>query len=151
MRPAGMTQQSSPEDMHSIFVPFSQRTHLEKHLRKEFKCKECPYTCLARSGLQTHVETYHEKQKYPCKLCNTTLSSSQGLACHIKIIHSKSKELRHCCGKCEYKSYWKNNLTEHLKRMHGGSKTHNCYFCGRKFFRFYDLNKHCRLMHTLEK
>ncbi|OXA47381.1 oocyte zinc finger protein XlCOF26 [Folsomia candida] len=126
-----------------------QMTHLEKSSREVIKCHICPQTFLSRDVLFRHVRVVHENQRnHPCVVCDKRFSSSSNLRRHVEARHPANKELKiYSCGKCEYRSHSKHNLTQHSVR-HNAAR-HGCYFCGTKFLMFPDLVGHCRV-HTLE-
>lgn len=126
-----------------------QETHLEKACRKIFHCPRCPQTFLTRHGFQTHVRFGHENEKnFPCKFCPKRFSVPANMRRHVVTRHPENKEAINSCDTCEYKSYSKANLVEHVKRH--GPRKHECYFCGKKFVKQRELVEHLGRMHTLE-
>ncbi|OXA45956.1 zinc finger protein 227 [Folsomia candida] len=109
-----------------------QETHREISSRKFFQCESCPRQFLSMRGRRLHSERDHERRPaIPAKKVN--------------------KKVRHSCDRCAYKSHIKAQLTVHFKRVHGGVRKNECYFCGKKFFSFSELVRHCGKVHTMEK
>ncbi|XP_035711565.1 gastrula zinc finger protein XlCGF8.2DB-like [Folsomia candida] len=126
-------------------------THLEKSTRDVLQCHVCCRTFLSRHGLQNHIQVQHGNQrKFPCHLCGTILSTSSSLKRHIEAKHAANRELPHSCDKCEYRSYSKVNLANHVK-SHDVANWRECYFCKKKYVTFPGLVKHCSRVHCLEK
>ncbi|OXA45234.1 oocyte zinc finger protein XlCOF19-like [Folsomia candida] len=128
-----------------------EMTHLEKSARDMFQCHVCPQTFLNRTSLQHHIRVGHENQRnYPCSSCDKRFSTSRDLMRHVEAVHATNKEKIHSCDKCEYKSHSKANLANHRVRHNTMARRHGCYFCGKKFYTFFELVSHCQV-HTFEK
>ncbi|XP_035714996.1 zinc finger protein 195-like [Folsomia candida] len=128
-----------------------ERTHLERSIRTTFRCQFCPSTFLHNSTKWKHVKASHENRRYPCNICDKVYMASNDLKRHVISKHSNMSSPPNSCGKCEYKSWSKHELTVHVRRVHDGVKNCECYFCGKRFFRFAQLVEHSRRIHTLEK
>ncbi|OXA42998.1 Zinc finger protein 28 [Folsomia candida] len=128
-----------------------RRTHLERSIRTTFRCQFCPSTFLHNSTKWKHVKASHENRRYPCNICDKVYMASNDLKRHVISKHSNMSSPPNSCGKCEYKSWSKHELTVHVRRVHDGVKNCECYFCGKRFFRFAQLVEHSRRIHTLEK
>lgn len=86
-------------------------------------------------------------------LCYKRLSSASHLKYHIAGNYSTSKGPTYPCGKCDFFTHHKANLTAHMKNIHSNyGKKYVCYFCGKKFSFFSQLVGHFRKeKYTLEK
>ena len=82
---------------HGIDVKGNLKPHKEsvsKMDNKRFKCKQCPFASVYKSGMRMHINKVHEKIK------------------------------NHVCGECGYATFYKGCLKLHLESVHkiGGTK-----------------------------
>ncbi|OXA41528.1 Zinc finger protein 62 [Folsomia candida] len=131
-------------------LKYHMTTHQEKSTLPVLVCESCPRTFLHPSSLWSHVSRIHRKVTYPCNLCDVILKSANGLAYHVATRHVIANEPPHSCDRCEYKTWTKLRLTMHMRRVHERVRSKECYFCGKRFFNFSELVRHCSVMHTLE-
>ena len=95
-----------------------------KHLKiKPFKCDICSYSSACRSNLSKHKKDVHLKLKpYKCSEieCNFAFSTQRRLQDHINSKHLMIKPFE--CNQCYWSSASKTRLSDHIKRVHVGSK-----------------------------
>ncbi|XP_021961418.1 PR domain zinc finger protein 5-like [Folsomia candida] len=93
-----------------------QRIHIKDDL-ETLKCQLCQHTFARKDTLTKHIRVVHENQRnYPCTFCDKRFSQSEELKAHVEAKHVTNKELIHSCDKCDYKSYSKRYLAQHVKR-----------------------------------
>ncbi|XP_035701650.1 zinc finger protein 675-like isoform X1 [Folsomia candida] len=62
--------------------------HMEKSLRPVFKCNICPQIFFTKTGLNHHIQTFHENQKnHQCTICKRKFGLARHLKVHLEAIH----------------------------------------------------------------
>lgn len=154
---------ANDERHHSCTLPRCEKTfpcsitcmlhEINDHLQDK-TCDRCPEIFLTKPGTRFHLQTAHEigGSRHLCTFCDKRFYTWNRLKKHVETRHSEHKEPLLSC-KCGYKTSVKARFESHCKRKHGigGEKGYECYFCGKKFFTFYELNSHCGRKHTMEK
>ncbi|XP_063618283.1 zinc finger protein 652-A-like isoform X2 [Cydia splendana] len=145
-------------------------THKFKDERKKLKCKACPKLFVSRGGRRRHFNIHHLGRKAKCDICN---GHYVHLNTHIMQVHKKA-ELRFACvtcGRrcvsrpaldkhmythaktvdklfecdlCHKKFTFKNQLKDHIKRVHENVKDYQCEHCSKTFFSKYEVISHLR-------
>ena len=121
--------------------------------KKSFKCDLCnDYAGTSNKELNRHKRTHEgtppEKSffcnKYPCeKSFASILSLKQHKMAHLN-------EKKYYCKICQKKFAWKRSLDDHKKR-HMGEWNWSCDYCSKGFISHFQMMKHIRNRHTLEK
>ncbi|XP_035712396.1 zinc finger protein 782-like [Folsomia candida] len=119
-RPSGNHEESRGKNKY-LCVPCargdSKATHLEKSVRRIFKCELCTQMSLSKPDLQKHVQVVHENQrKYQCAFCDKRFSKSGNMRLHLDAKHPTNREKVHSCDQCEFRSHSKVYLVQHVKR-----------------------------------
>ena len=107
-----------------------QLKHMNDHTKTVhnniiYKCKDCDYTTSKERFFTRHQNFRHSKDALPekiitrCDQCGYECDNPTNMYVHKKAIHDKSK--RFTCSNCEYKSFFSQNVEDHLKAAHKGS------------------------------
>ena len=85
--------------------------------QKNPECPDCDKSFKKKSGLQVHVQTFHEgKKPYKCSLCEKCFSSKALLSRHFNQVHEKKRP--YGCQLCDLRFGQKAHLVTHLKGKH---------------------------------
>ncbi|KAJ3661064.1 hypothetical protein Zmor_005485 [Zophobas morio] len=129
---------------------------LEKHIIQQhtktypFPCNVCGRGFIKQSMLDDHHHREHrEGVIHVCDECGKTFKTDASLRKHRKL-HDPSlkKKEKPMCEICGEKFMY---LQEHVRKMHGGTKSKMCEFCGKGFHTKNQLNMHMMRKHTGEK
>ena len=100
----------------------TQLGHLKTHIRvvhlkiKNYSCEECDYKAHQLKDLKIHIKAVHLKtNSYPCKECDAAFSIPSNLKIHVDAWH---KGVMYSCDQCEFRTSWKQSLTNHKKSIH---------------------------------
>eukprot|EP00163_Fabomonas_tropica_P014897 TRINITY_DN2709_c0_g1_i2.p1 TRINITY_DN2709_c0_g1~~TRINITY_DN2709_c0_g1_i2.p1 ORF type:complete len:400 (+),score=37.73 TRINITY_DN2709_c0_g1_i2:95-1294(+) len=119
-------------------------------LRKDFQCKDCPKSFVAKRSLQRHINTAHiRKPDLSCDRCGKVFGSKSSLTTHINTVHLRRKDFS--CHVCLKAFGEKGALTKHIKIVHLHLKDHICEHCGKGFGEKGSLTKHVNIVHLLRK
>ena len=78
---------------------------------------DCDKSFKKKSGLQVHIQTFHEgKKPYKCSLCEKYFSSKALLSRHFNQVHEKKRP--YGCHLCDLRFGQKAHLVTHLKGKH---------------------------------
>ena len=81
-------------------------------------CKVCNFKSRTSYGLNSHVDSMHNKM-FVCKKCEFEATSSQVLKEHVKDNHSVEEiKTVFACNVCDYETIMENNLHDHKKYKH---------------------------------
>ncbi len=97
-------------------IDFIQNVH-ELEEQKNHECSDCDKSFKKQSGLQVHIQTFHEgKKPYKCSLCEKCFSSKALLSRHFNQVHEKKRP--YGCHLCDLRFGQKAHLVTHLKGKH---------------------------------
>ena len=106
------------------------KANLEKHLKthKNTAAKVCKIGCSLCDSLEEHkvcdslgnFDLPKQKKQFQCEECNFSSDSQKSLNCHIDNVHEK--HLRFFCNICDFKSFYKHHVKEHVTKVHGIEK-----------------------------
>ena len=96
------------------------------HKVKQFKCKNCDFSCLSSEQLFEHVVKNHgpppKKQLYKCQVCiGVEFESDILLKSHIASVHTMKIK----CKNCEFRCISSEQLLEHNVKNHSPPKPQN--------------------------
>ncbi|XP_003746383.1 zinc finger protein 710-like [Galendromus occidentalis] len=125
-------------------VPRELERHYHTHVIG-YKCLLCDFTTLHRTRLAAHYPTHkREKARLECHICNATLSSTSALKKHI----ARHSEGTICCKLCDYKTYDRFLLREHMATKHNEvMKKFKCEHCDEEFGTFRRFFQHRQEAH----
>ena len=86
-----------------------------------YNCDLCDKSFSAKTSLNQHIKSVHEKVRYNCDRCEKSYSSKHRLKYHITNIH------RHQCQKCHKSFSQKADLKAHIKIFHENVE-YNCNY-----------------------
>ncbi|EFA02303.1 Zinc finger protein 77-like Protein [Tribolium castaneum] len=117
--------------------------HMKKHNILSV-CKICSRQVLT-CNYRRHLEVHKSSPKV-CELCGAVAKNAESLRGHMFYMHKSTAEQYKCkqCGKF-YRYKYKYQL--HVRKAHGGDKTHICEVCGKAFYTARDVNRHIQMTH----
>ena len=136
---------SKASDFGKSLVPFN--TDAVNKL-KSYGCDQCEYKAYKKTFLKRHVKTEHSTNipnTFNCNKCEFTSSKKSHVRTHSSIKHNDNewtKKKRYCCDKCEYKTDKTFHLKNHNYREHG-----KCIYCEFVSFEKSELNDHLHRNH----
>ncbi|XP_061713726.1 zinc finger protein 347-like [Cydia pomonella] len=151
-------------------------THKFKDERKMLKCKACPKLFISRGGRRRHFNVHHLGRKAKCDICNghyvnlnthimqvhkkaelrfvCVMCGRRFVSRHVldqhMYTHTKARDILFECDLCHKKYVLKENLRDHIKRVHEHVKNYQCEHCPKSFFARNGIIYHLR-MHTKER
>ena len=112
-------------------VTISEKPEIPKAEGK-YECDLCQTNLVSMNQKHKCVKNKSSYERF-CSICKKTYSSLSAWSKHIKTKHSETNEV-FMCDKCEYSSYAKHLLTQHIRNVHEKEKySHCCSVCGKKF------------------
>ena len=134
-----------------------ERNHLDlkNHIKKihdqitKHQCHHCGKHFLSSSKLNVHLRKAHNEMAFiwKCQYCQKELNNASMLKDHINAKHEQSE--RHQCDKCTYSTWYKYNLSNHIKVVHLNIRTVTCDYCEDRFVSRRDRNKHMASKHGI--
>lgn len=118
-------------------------SHAMKHTSyRPYKCKLCPATYKAKSGLSYHKESYHRQGNTDviCESCGKTYPCKTLLKHHIKQMHLSNREVCDICCKSVSKKEFDNH-----RKSHFIEKMYACKLCPKAFTSQVHLTRHSRV------
>lgn len=104
----------------SVAYPSDLIRHIRyKHLlEKPYTCQYCPFRCVYKKDLDTHI-SIHTDKSYECQEfeCTFTAPSKFKLKRHFMMVHGSGLDV-YACHCCETKYTRSQLLTRHLKNKH---------------------------------
>ncbi|XP_012270337.2 zinc finger protein 726 [Orussus abietinus] len=150
---------SKVTDLHlclSCKIGFTDVATLERHVKyfcgrstKSHCCGSCKEQFQTQTELDKHMMDY-AAQPFPGRTMfwvpgTTDTSSPVSSGC------SKSNKQYYVCGECGKSYTWMDSLRRHQKSECGDKEgRYSCSFCGRKFFRRYQLKDHVSIKHMAD-
>lgn len=128
-------------------VRFNFQKYYLQHMKKHnivSVCKICGIQVLT-CNYRRHLEVHKSSPKV-CEICGAVAKNAESLRGHMFYMHKSSAEQYQCqhCGKF-YRYKYKYQL--HVRKAHGGVRTHICEVCGKAFFTARDVNRHIQMTH----
>ena len=109
--------------------------------------KKCEKVFADRSGLKSHIESFHEGIRKKCNLCEKVFANRSGLNYHIESFH---EGIRKKCHLCEKVFVNQSGLKSHIESFHEGIR-YPCPECGQKFRNKQSIKVHYQSYHAGEK
>ena len=88
---------------------------------RPFECDVCDKTYPYQTGLIVHKRKEHLKlETDKCDICSKEFKTREGLKRHELTAHvdPEGQQKNIHCEMCDYKTYWKEKLNQHIKRVH---------------------------------
>lgn len=147
---AGLEQESE--------VGVTPKPKLEPEPKPIHQCSydECDFQGETELDLQRHLKTFHsEEHPFQCSFCmkefKLELSLKVHLLGHQEIpaldweVGSKAKKLYNCpLSLCDFKSFYKRPLIQHVKEEHDLSCIFTCERCKIAFMTHDEMDEHCK-------
>ena len=136
---------SKASDFGKSLVPFN--TDAVNKL-KSYGCDQCEYKAYKKTFLKRHVKTEHSTNipnTFNCNKCEFTSSKKSHIRTHSSIKHNDTMKKRYCCDKCEYKTDKTFHLKNHKYREHG-----KCIYCEFVSYDKSELNDHLHRNHQIQ-
>lgn len=108
------------------------------------KCGYCDKKFKTHRSKQKHIASEHgvSSEKYLCKQCEKVCLTANALRVHIRRIHLKERP--HACQLCDFSSYKRVGLYNHMLK-HTGVKNFQCDVCQKFYARKKTLREHMRI------
>lgn len=139
------------------FKTFAElKVHRKSHPKERtFMCDVCSRCFKSNSDLKIHFHRVHASKQIACSHpdCEKTFGSKYLMGQHVKMTHSREKSRGFVCDFCGEIKKYKQNLKEHIVRVHlKNSKIYSkeCPFCLKWFKANSHYTEHVR-RHTGEK
>ena len=126
------------------------------HRLKNLTCQLCDYVAKRKSKLRDHMANKHDigVKWHHCTMCSYKCKLKSNLKIHMLYKHTSDKDIKwfechmHNCSK---KFKQRQNLNDHLARVHGWAQEWNftCEKCGKHFHQSYWLKEHMRKEHSI--
>uniref|UniRef100_UPI0037E7AE89 zinc finger protein 184-like n=1 Tax=Semicossyphus pulcher TaxID=241346 RepID=UPI0037E7AE89 len=137
---------------------FKEKGALKKHQRsKHFETLKqlfrhpCPYCgkMISASTIARHKLIHTGERPFKCTVpdCDKNFRSTSEVKRHVLIHHSTERPFK--CDDCGKGFIKKCYLNAHAK-IHSGEKPFVCHCCGKAFPKIYSMQRHKRLVHTVE-
>lgn len=125
-------------DFHSLLV-----THMRQHTgERPFACTDCDARFADRCNLQKHFRIHTGVKPFKCTVCDRRFNQLSSLRGHKKS-HVDYKPFE--CMLCAKRFIDDDDLTLHLRRIHGDTKMFKCAGCDKEFDKLSNMKSHRRL------
>ncbi|XP_012539850.1 uncharacterized protein LOC105838664 isoform X2 [Monomorium pharaonis] len=122
-----------------------------KTIPKKFQCSVCKKAFSTAYNYKQHIGIHFiDQQKFHCKDCGMSFAWKSTLNKHITNNHSSDGPQKFVCEICPKVYSTLSQVNEHVKRDHLKQRNHVCLYCGKSFFKRFDLKTHSRT-HTNER
>merc|ERR1712141_392749 len=110
------------------------------------RCNQCEFSTFYRHTLKRHIRSVHEKIKdNECHVCESSFSTTDKLKWHVLVVHDKVK--RKSCDRCSYKAFDSKSLELHIRAVHEKIKDKVCHMCQASFAFPGNLIRHVLVVH----
>ncbi|XP_003742779.1 RE1-silencing transcription factor B [Galendromus occidentalis] len=120
-------------------------SHLKSHVLG-YKCIFCDFTTVKRSKLRSHLPEHAFERNFKCDLCGLGFCKKDLLKRHLKTHGPKTL----ACTQCEYRTFGKRILREHIATKHEVKNLYKCKECSSEFKHSGDLGIHKRKVHKAQ-
>ncbi|XP_020288305.1 zinc finger protein 431-like [Pseudomyrmex gracilis] len=136
----------------------------------KIKCGFCSKRFYRRDRLKEHLYVHHSNLNSECEACKhhndvdnsflmddfsgEDLNTNEFDFASVPLLqgrHVPLQEQRYMCGECGKGYKWMDNLRRHQRLECGQLPKLSCSICSKKFYRRYELTKHMRMKHHLER
>lgn len=109
-----------PECDASYSTAADLNAHRERHAARQsrpFQCHLCEVGFSQKSHLNQHVRTVHEKfRPHKCPQCDKAFGKKYDLSSHRDAVHANERP--HACDFCDKRFAKRSNLTRHREKLH---------------------------------
>ncbi|XP_014479689.1 PREDICTED: uncharacterized protein LOC106746987 [Dinoponera quadriceps] len=129
----------------------SDRPEKPRPSPKKYQCSVCKKAFSTAYNYKQHIGIHFaDQQKFHCKECGVSFAWKSTLNKHMASTHSSNWPPKFVCGVCPRAYSTLSQVNEHVKRDHLKQRNHVCDYCGKSFFKSFDLKTHSRT-HTNER
>jgi KRAB domain-containing zinc finger protein len=99
------------------------KIHDEMHAGVRYHCPNCAHASTAKTDLQRHIRTVHEKRKdFECPVCHKEFTQASGLKTHREAVH---EGVRHECpvAECDKSYTMKGKCVNHIRLEHDSNSS----------------------------
>ena len=121
-----------------------KRHSIRVHCTKDYKCDQCEHATSHQGDLSQHVEKVHGPKSFLCSRCSSKFPGQRELKRHEKAVHDQVRDYK--CDKCDYATARKDNLADHITRVHG-EKGFKCVCCENVYSSKKELILHLAKVH----
>ncbi|XP_032674295.1 uncharacterized protein LOC116845577 isoform X2 [Odontomachus brunneus] len=129
----------------------SEKLEKSKNSPKKYQCSVCKKAFSTAYNYKQHIGIHFtDQQKFHCKECGVSFAWKSTLNKHIASTHNSNWPPKFVCNICPRVYSTLSQVNEHVKRDHLKQRNHVCDYCGKSFFKSFDLKTHSRT-HTNER
>ncbi|XP_052828751.1 zinc finger and SCAN domain-containing protein 2 [Octopus bimaculoides] len=126
--PSLLVRHSSPYSCSICQRGFSQRSHLDAHVRihsgeRPYQCNQCGAAFSRRGNLVRHRLSHGGERKHKCTVCGRRFSQKSHLQVHLRI-HTGERPYK--CDRCGYAFSRNGNLVRHRRANSSGKRKYSC-------------------------
>lgn len=125
------------------------RHYHARRIEREYSCYLCHRSAPSRQRLLSHMNAIHfDRNRFKCPhpACSKHFNDRSNLRKHVNGRHTQTQTF--VCTQCSFRTYYKQNLVQHLATVHDGSTSYTCDWCGAVFCTKRKWRKHLRSRHA---
>lgn len=121
------------------------RSALQRHVlmhNRSFTCEHCGRIFKDRRCYTQHLKIHQARISHECPHCKQLFTQKFNMINHIKVQHLKEGRLD--CELCQFSTFYKDALNDHVDRVHHGKKKvkYVCSYCAKTFSRRLVYDEH---------